>query len=64
MASKFSSIKVRRIDLHSKPAVVIYNPNSGTKTNLIPLITQKLNSLGIEYELMLTQKALDPYIFA
>jgi hypothetical protein len=54
LLAHFDSIKVRRVDIFSKPAVIIYNPNSGKKANLIPQIGSQLQSSGIPYEFMLT----------
>ena len=47
-----------------KPVVVIYNPNSGKKTNLVPNIEARLNKAGIKFEMMPTKKACDPYLYA
>jgi len=61
--SKFELIKTRKLD-YSKPLCIIYNPNSGTMTNMIPLIEQRLHAENIPFELMSTKKAGDTYEFA
>lgn len=60
---KFESIKGRKIT-YDKPLCIIYNPNSGKKTNLIPRIEQRLFAEKINFELRPTMKAGDTYAFA
>ena len=43
---------------------MIYNPNSGKKTNLVPMLEQRFNQEGVPFELMPTRQALDTYRFA
>jgi len=59
----FESVKVRKIT-YNKPLCIIYNPVSGKKTNLLPLMENKLKIANVPYELIPTQKAFDPYEFA
>ena len=47
-----------------KPIAIIYNPVSGKKTNLVPLIEERLNSEGVPFEMIPTQKFMDTYNFA
>ena len=60
---KLESIKVRKI-LYDKPICIIYNPNSGSKTNVAPTIQSTLELHHVPYELMPTQKSLDGFRFA
>lgn len=63
--SKFKLIKSRKLTYDErKPIVIVYNPNSGKKLNLLPLIEGRLNQEGISFELMPTQQYLDTYNFA
>lgn len=59
----FQLIKRRKLR-YDKPMLVIYNPNSGKKTNFVPKITSRLQAAKIPFEMMPTQKALDPLNFA
>jgi hypothetical protein len=54
LLDKFESIKVRQLNF-SKPVLIIHNPNSGKKVDLIPKILERLNSKGINFELMPTE---------
>ena len=47
-----------------KPVAIIYNPVSGKKTNLIPLIENRLTREGVPFEMMPTGQYLDTYNFA
>jgi hypothetical protein len=51
--SKFEPIKIRKIT-YDLPILIIYNPNSGKKSNLIPSIEARLKLEKIPYELMQT----------
>ena len=59
---------MRKVDFkvggEAKPIAIIYNPASGKKTNLVPLIEARLNQEGIPFELMPTGQYLDSYNFA
>ena len=44
--------------------MIIYNPNSGKKANLRPLIEARLNKEKIPFEMMPTKKAFEPYEWA
>ena len=61
--SKFKLIGVRKID-QNKPVAIIYNPHSGKKTNLVPLIEARLTQEGVPFELLPTRQYLDTYNFA
>ena len=61
---KFELIKRRKIPIHEKPLAIIYNPASGKKTDLRPLITKRLDSEKVSYEFLETQKAFDTFRFA
>jgi len=50
--------------VYDKPICIIYNPNSGKKTNLVPQIEERLRSEDIEYELKPTQAAGDTFRYA
>jgi len=50
--------------VYDKPICIIYNPNSGKKTNLVPQIEKRLKDEKIEYELLPTGKRLDTFFFA
>jgi diacylglycerol kinase (ATP) len=49
---------------YNKPIAIIYNPNSGKKINLIPIIEQRLKAEGIPYELLATEKFFDTFEYA
>ena len=57
------SIKVRKIRF-DEPLCIIYNPNSGSKTNVAPTIEKVLKLQNIPYEMMPTKRALDGFRFA
>lgn len=42
LLSKFEMIKTRKL-VYEKPICIIYNPNSGKKADLVPLIENRLN---------------------
>ena len=48
----------------SKPIAIIYNPVSGKKTNLRPLIEQRLIAENIPFEFLNTEKAFDTFRYA
>jgi diacylglycerol kinase family enzyme len=50
-------------DGQPKPILLIYNPNSGKKKNLVPRIEARLKGEGIPYKLMPTQKYFDSFEF-
>ena len=60
---KFESIKARKLEM-VKPIAIIYNPHSGKKTNLVPMIEERLNTEKIPFKLLPTGKALDTFLFA
>ena len=47
-------IKVRRLNYKKAPLAIIYNPNSGNRRNLLPMIEKRLQKEGINYELFAT----------
>ena len=47
-----------------KPIYIIFNPNSGKKVNLMPIITSRLDKENIPYDTAGTQKAGDTYEYA
>jgi hypothetical protein len=47
------SVQVRRI-IYNKPIAVIYNPNSGTRTNVAVQIERRLTAEQIPYEMLPT----------
>ena len=51
---KFQLIKKRKIGIHEKPLAIIYNPASGKKTNLRPLIMKRLDTEKVPYEFLET----------
>jgi diacylglycerol kinase family enzyme len=61
--SNFELVKTRKIT-YDLPILIIYNPVSGKKTNLVPLIETRLKLEKIPYELLPTQKRHDTYFFA
>lgn len=61
---KFQLIKKRKIGIHEKPLAIIYNPASGKKTNLRPLIMKRLDTEKVPYEFLETQKAFDTFRYA
>lgn len=69
LISKFSTIKARRVAYTNqggspKPIAIIYNPVSGKKRNLVPMIEQRLTSEGVPFEMIPTQQFMDTYNFA
>jgi len=54
---------MRKLVYH-KPICIIYNPNSGKKTNLVPVIEERLGADNVPYVLMPTQKAGDTFTYA
>jgi hypothetical protein len=63
LLSKFRLINKRTLD-YNKPLLIIYNPNSGKKTDLRPRIEERLTKEKIPYELKPTQQYLDTFVFA
>jgi len=63
LLKNFESIQARRVS-YKRPIVVIYNPNSGKKRDLAPLIEDRFKAENIPYEMMPTQKAFDTFEFA
>lgn len=61
--SNFEMVKTRKIT-YDLPILIIYNPVSGKKTNLVPLIETRLKMEKIPYELLATKKRHDTYFFA
>jgi len=57
------SIKVRTVKF-SKPIAIVYNPNSGKKTNIKQFITTRLQKAGLQFEFLMTQKAFDSFLIA
>ena len=49
---------------YDKPVLVIYNPNSGKKNNLVPTLSARFETAKIKVEFKPTQKYLDPFNFA
>jgi len=47
----FEPLKVRRTN-YDRPIGIIYNPNSGKKRDLRPLIEKRLSEHNIAYELL------------
>lgn len=41
---------------YDKPIALIYNPNSGTKKNIRPVIAKRLTAEGIAHEFIPTAK--------
>jgi diacylglycerol kinase family enzyme len=60
---RFQLIKRKKI-CYGKPVLVIYNPNSGKKINLVPTISARFETAKIKVEFKPTQKYLDPFNFA
>jgi hypothetical protein len=56
-------VKTRKIT-YDLPILIIYNPVSGKKTNLVPLIETRLKLEKIPYEQLATKKRHDTYFFA
>ena len=59
----FEPLKARRVN-YTKPIAIIYNPNSGKKRDLKPLIEERLSAHNIPYVLIPTQKKFDTFQFA
>ena len=47
---------------YDKPIALIYNPNSGTKKNIRPVIAKRLTAEGIPHEFIPTAKQFDTYL--
>lgn len=60
---RFKLIKRKKIS-YDKPILIIYNPHSGKKIDLVPLITVRLETAKIPFVFKPTEKTLDPFIFA
>ena len=58
-----SSIKTRQVTF-DKPIAVIFNPNSGKKVNLLPMVEARFKAEGIQYKLLGTTKQFDTYMYA
>ena len=61
MLARVDSIKVRQVE-YKKPIAIIYNPNSGTQTNIRPFITNRLLKARVDFEFLETQKAFDTFL--
>lgn len=59
----FEPLKVRRTN-YERPIGIIYNPNSGKKRDLRPLIEKRLSEQNIAYELLATEKSFDTFRYA
>jgi diacylglycerol kinase family enzyme len=62
LLSNCSTLTTRKLN-YDKPILIIYNPNSGKKTNLQPKIKQRLDEAQLKYEFLGTRKAGDSYHF-
>ena len=47
--------------VYEKPIAIVYNPNSGKKTNIRPAIVKKLEEANVPYEFIETKKVGDTY---
>ena len=47
--------------VYENPIAIVYNPNSGKKTNIRPAIVKKLEEANVPYEFIETKKAGDTY---
>jgi len=59
----FEPLQVRRTN-YERPIGIIYNPNSGKKRDLRPLIEKRLSEHNIAYELLATEKSFDTFRYA
>ena len=57
--SQFKLVQARKVNYGengvAKPILIIYNPHSGKKTNLVPMIEARLTKEGIPFEFMPTR---------
>jgi len=63
LPNHFEPLKVRRTN-YDRPIGIIYNPNSGKKRDLRPLIEKRLSEHNIAYELLQTEKSFDTFRYA
>ena len=64
LMEKFELIKKRKVGIREKPVAIIYNPASGKKTNLRPLIEKRLTNENVPFEFLNTEKAFDTFRYA